>query len=184
MTVPERPGLSIVQGGQIRLMVEDAETLLHGCCVAWQGRGLLILGASGSGKSTLAVEMMAFGAALVADDRVLLRQTGGGLVADCPNQFAAVSRHGASASSMPIRMVRCCWPLPSICRAPSRSACPITTNLIFWAMRCPLSLGRGVIILHQCCCNISRPAAGIPRQLDPRRSSWPHSLLPLPTRLP
>ncbi|MTH33863.1 serine kinase [Paracoccus limosus] len=68
-------------------MVEDAETLLHGCCVAWQGRGLLILGASGSGKSTLAVEMMAFGAALVADDRVLLRQTGGGLVADCPESI-------------------------------------------------------------------------------------------------
>lgn len=66
-------------------MVESASLILHGSCVAWAGRGLLILGASGVGKSTLAVEMMAFGAALVADDRVLLRpHEQAGLLADCP----------------------------------------------------------------------------------------------------
>lgn len=74
---------------QIRLMVEDAKLLLHASCVSWQGRGLLILGASGAGKSTLAVEMMAFGAALVADDRVILRCAPGsaGLIADCPDSI-------------------------------------------------------------------------------------------------
>lgn len=70
-------------------MVEDVELLLHASCVAWNGRGLLILGASGAGKSTLAIEMMAFGAALVADDRVILRRApgSGGLIADCPDSI-------------------------------------------------------------------------------------------------
>ena len=43
--------------------------ILHASCVAWQGRGVLILGPSGSGKSTLALQLMALGAMLVADDR-------------------------------------------------------------------------------------------------------------------
>lgn len=58
--------------------------ILHASCVAHRGRGLLILGASGSGKSTLALELMAFGAALVADDRTLLRHEGGRIIADAP----------------------------------------------------------------------------------------------------
>ncbi|CAM2993951.1 Hpr(Ser) kinase/phosphatase [Paracoccus aminovorans] len=58
--------------------------ILHASCVAHRGRGLLILGASGSGKSALAFQMMAFGAMLVADDRTLLRDEGGRIVADAP----------------------------------------------------------------------------------------------------
>ncbi len=60
---------------------------LHASCVALDGCGLLILGASGAGKSTLALEMMAFGAALVADDRVLLRRESRAVIADCPDSI-------------------------------------------------------------------------------------------------
>lgn len=45
---------------------------MHGTAVGLNGRGCLILGASGSGKSSLAAELIAFGAVLVADDRVVL----------------------------------------------------------------------------------------------------------------
>jgi len=41
----------------------------HATTVAVAGRGLMIEGPSGSGKSALALELMAFGAELVADDR-------------------------------------------------------------------------------------------------------------------
>ena len=40
--------------------------IVHASCIAHHGRGLLILGPSGAGKSTLALEMMAYGAVLVA----------------------------------------------------------------------------------------------------------------------
>ena len=44
---------------------------IHASAVAFGTTGLLILGASGSGKSSLALELMAMGARLVADDRVV-----------------------------------------------------------------------------------------------------------------
>ncbi len=56
----------------------------HGTCVAWDDRGVLILGASGRGKSALALQLMALGGTLVADDRVVLQADGGRLVATCP----------------------------------------------------------------------------------------------------
>ncbi|MDU8911721.1 HPr kinase/phosphatase C-terminal domain-containing protein [Aestuariicoccus sp. MJ-SS9] len=59
-------------------------TVLHASCVALSGRALLILGKAGSGKSTLALELMARGAALVADDRVVLRRTPDGIAAAAP----------------------------------------------------------------------------------------------------
>jgi HPr kinase/phosphorylase len=41
---------------------------LHATGVAVEGQGILIRGRAGSGKSTLALELMAQGAALIADD--------------------------------------------------------------------------------------------------------------------
>ena len=43
---------------------------IHGSVVAIGEHALLIIGAAGAGKSTLALEMIALGAALVADDRI------------------------------------------------------------------------------------------------------------------
>ena len=58
--------------------------LVHGTCVALDGRGLLIVGASGSGKSALALQLMAFGCGLVADDRVELTLFDGTVLASAP----------------------------------------------------------------------------------------------------
>lgn len=70
-----------------------AETV-HASCVAWlekgRARGLLILGASGAGKSALALELIALGAALVADDRVALRRDGAAVVASPPPALAGL----------------------------------------------------------------------------------------------
>lgn len=58
---------------------------LHASCVAFGDRGLLILGPSGSGKSTLALELMAYGATLVSDDRTVLSKSDKeGLIATAP----------------------------------------------------------------------------------------------------
>ena len=61
-------------------MTEDKPLILHATAVAVQGRGLIIRGASGSGKSGLALQLMAFGAQLVADDRVTVAATPDGLL--------------------------------------------------------------------------------------------------------
>ncbi len=58
------PSRNIPQDG-----TQNEQTLLHASCVAFQGRAVLIRGASGSGKSALALQLMAYGASLVADDQ-------------------------------------------------------------------------------------------------------------------
>jgi len=63
-------------------------TTIHASAVAVEGRGLLILGPSGAGKSSLALALMAQGALLVADDRVLLDARDGRLIAACPLPLA------------------------------------------------------------------------------------------------
>ena len=64
------------------------ETLLHASCVALNGAAVLILGRSGAGKSGLALELMALGAALVADDRVRLWREGNAVMAAAPETIA------------------------------------------------------------------------------------------------
>lgn len=63
------------------------ESPVHATCVAHKGRGLVIMGASGSGKSALGLQLIALGAELVADDRVRLIQTKGGVTADAPTSI-------------------------------------------------------------------------------------------------
>ena len=62
--------------------------LLHGSCVAYGGRALLIVGASGAGKSELALSLMAFGAELVADDMTWLHRATTALLASAPETIA------------------------------------------------------------------------------------------------
>ena len=64
------------------------QLLLHATAVAVDDQAVLIEGASGSGKSALALALMAFGAVLVADDRVLLQIAGGNLIATPPATIA------------------------------------------------------------------------------------------------
>ncbi|MQQ08685.1 serine kinase [Epibacterium sp. SM1979] len=62
--------------------------VLHASCVVFGGRAVLILGASGSGKSSLALQLLAYGATLVSDDRTEVMCEGHQLVAKAP---AAIS---------------------------------------------------------------------------------------------
>jgi len=70
-------------------MTGAAPLILHASCVAFEQRGVLILGASGRGKSGLALCLMGYGAGLVADDRTCLSLRDGGdgprVVADAPS---------------------------------------------------------------------------------------------------
>lgn len=54
--------------------MQSEPMIKHASCVALSASaGLLILGASGAGKSALTLELMAYGATLVSDDRVVLK---------------------------------------------------------------------------------------------------------------
>lgn len=70
-------------------MEADKDTI-HASVVALDGRGLLILGPSGAGKSALALQMMAWGARLVADDRVRLAVVDGALWASAPPRLSGL----------------------------------------------------------------------------------------------
>jgi HPr kinase/phosphorylase len=65
-------------------MPESESLILHASCVALEGQGLLITGTSGQGKSALALQLMAYGAQLVADDRTLLQLLDGQVIASAP----------------------------------------------------------------------------------------------------
>ena len=63
----------------------DGPHIVHASAVSVDGRGLLITGASGSGKSSLALQLIALGATLVSDDRVVLQtRREGGLFMSAP----------------------------------------------------------------------------------------------------
>lgn len=69
----------------------SSKITLHASAVASGSRGVLITGASGSGKSSLALQLMAFGAELVADDRVeLTPHDTSGLLMAAPDALSGV----------------------------------------------------------------------------------------------
>lgn len=87
---------------------------LHASCVAIEApgetapaRGVLILGPSGAGKSALALELMAFGAALVSDDRTEVCATLSGLVARAPAGLPAMIE-ARGIGLLPAQRLRCC----------------------------------------------------------------------------
>ena len=72
-------------------MSETARSqVLHASCVAVNDKALLILGKSGAGKSGLALDLMAFGARLVADDQTMLWAEAGRLMARAPAATAGL----------------------------------------------------------------------------------------------
>jgi HPr kinase/phosphorylase len=66
------------------------ETVVRATTVAHGGRALLLRGPAGAGKSALALQMIALGAALVADDRTVLRAADGVLRAAPPPAIAGL----------------------------------------------------------------------------------------------
>ncbi|MEX0971158.1 MAG: serine kinase [Paracoccaceae bacterium] len=76
--------------------------LLHASCAARAGCGVLIIGASGAGKSTLLMQLMAYGADLVADDGVVLELQGEILIArPGPNIAGMVEARGVGMLAAP-----------------------------------------------------------------------------------
>lgn len=71
-------------------MPDPEHPVLHATAVALGDKAVLITGASGSGKSSLALEMMARGATLVADDRVILSRSQHGVVLSCPGPLSGM----------------------------------------------------------------------------------------------
>lgn len=67
----------------------DAITL-HATAVGLDGRAVLLTGASGSGKSSLALELLARGATLVADDRVILSLVADRVMLSCPERLCGL----------------------------------------------------------------------------------------------
>lgn len=63
-------------------------TLLHATTIAVDDRAVLIRGASGSGKSGLALQLMAYGAGLLADDRTHVWVQDGHVMADVPQTIS------------------------------------------------------------------------------------------------
>jgi HPr kinase/phosphorylase len=59
--------------------------LVHSSCVCVGNNAALILGRSGLGKSDLALQLMAYGAELVADDQTCLSLQDGQVLATCPS---------------------------------------------------------------------------------------------------
>jgi HPr kinase/phosphorylase len=55
------------------------DLILHASAVSWEDRAVLLTGASGSGKSSVSLQLMALGARLVGDDRVILWREDGSL---------------------------------------------------------------------------------------------------------
>ncbi|ABV91959.1 HPr kinase/phosphorylase [Dinoroseobacter shibae DFL 12 = DSM 16493] len=81
--------------------MHDAE-MLHATSVAASGRALLIAGAAGAGKSSLALQLIAFGARLISDDRTELRAVDGTLVAHpAPNIAGKIEARGLGILSVP-----------------------------------------------------------------------------------
>ena len=63
---------------------------LHASTVVLDDRALLIIGAAGSGKSALALQLMAYGAELLADDRTIITREGNDLHASCPASISGM----------------------------------------------------------------------------------------------
>lgn len=78
------------------------DDLLHATCVAVDGRAALIKGPSGSGKSALGLQLLALGAALVADDKTRVAAQNGALWATAPDTIAGmIEARGVGLLRMP-----------------------------------------------------------------------------------
>lgn len=62
----------------------------HASCVAYGSKAVLIKGRSGAGKSSLSLQLMAYGADLVADDQVLVTDDNGWPIVQAPDQTSGM----------------------------------------------------------------------------------------------
>lgn len=68
----------------------DTPPHLHASAFAYAGVGCLLLGTSGSGKSATLAQALMHGAALIADDQVMVRNEAGSLIAQAPTEIQGI----------------------------------------------------------------------------------------------
>ncbi len=73
----------------------DNSITLHANCVALGNSAVLIRGAAGCGKSAISLQLIAYGATLIADDRTIVTSGEYGLTASCPKPIIGmIEAHG------------------------------------------------------------------------------------------
>lgn len=83
--------------------------ILHASAVAFDQAGLIITGGSGSGKSNLALQLIALGAALVADDGLVVTAQKGGLWLEAPEPIKdRIEARGLGILTCPSISARAC----------------------------------------------------------------------------
>lgn len=118
--------------------------MLHASAVAVGERGLLISGAAGAGKTTLALEMIALGADLVADDRVVAeRDRSGQLRLSAPPGIAGlVEVRGFGLTLLPARAGVALALIADLDEAAS-ARLPDPRHRTLWGIACPVFLCKG-----------------------------------------
>ena len=117
--------------------------ILHASAVSVKGRGLLIIGPSGSGKSALALQLMAWGADLVADDRTDVFLEAGRLMARCPPTLSGlIEARGVGIlrvpSTLPVEIT-----LVADLGQPEPDRLPPQATVTILGQFCPLVHGKG-----------------------------------------
>jgi HPr kinase/phosphorylase len=123
---------------------EGAQTALHASAVAVGEHALLITGAAGAGKTTLALEMIAFGADLIADDRVLVRPGDDGRIwlSPPPNLAGLAELRGFGLIRLAARPRAALCLIADLDRAESERMPPRRQRVVS-GIACPLMLCKG-----------------------------------------
>lgn len=88
---------------QIGAAARTDTEIIHASTVALNNQGALIVGASGRGKSGLALQLMAWGAKLVSDDKTLVTKNSEGLIASVPESISGqIEARGTGILAAPV----------------------------------------------------------------------------------
>ena len=112
--------------------------ILHASAAAVAGRGLLIVGGAGRGKTSLLLELLALGAELVADDRVLVSSAGDGVrLSPSPRLEGLVEIRGAGILDTGRFTDAPLWLIADLDRAPA-ARMPEWRHLTVAGQSCPV----------------------------------------------
>ncbi len=116
---------------------DPSKFVIHATAVSWRDKGVLIIGPSGSGKSSLALELMAFDADLIADDRVELKDHAEVLTLCAPQPIAGMieARGFAVLAAQNVNHAKCELIVDLTEAAPGRLPDCVTTT--FQGVECP-----------------------------------------------
>jgi hypothetical protein len=104
---------------------ERGTVLLHASAVAWQGRGLALMGWSGAGKTMALRELLRRGAAFLGDDWIAVSPRG---IERCGAQIRTAGGRRAVSRALPGTAVLDTAPLSAVCLLMT-TECPSTGGL-------------------------------------------------------